>query len=134
MAEKDIVLRVENLSKVYRLGEIGTYLHLSTSQSFVDQSISAGEARVSGKEDPFAKVGTTNDRTQTAQENECILEIRLDNVNQIAARKIWPLNILRSEKLSRQKIKFKILFERSEFILSAREQLNFSAKDLQVDG
>jgi lipopolysaccharide transport system ATP-binding protein len=51
----DIAIKVENLSKLYRLGEIGT--------GTITQDLNRWWARVRGKEDPFAKLGETNDRT-----------------------------------------------------------------------
>jgi lipopolysaccharide transport system ATP-binding protein len=49
------VIRVENLSKQYRLGEIGT--------GSLSQDLKRSWARLRGKEDPFLQVGETNDRT-----------------------------------------------------------------------
>jgi lipopolysaccharide transport system ATP-binding protein len=49
------VIRVEDLGKLYRLGEIGT----GTLSHDVNRFI----ARIRGKEDPFAKIGETNDRS-----------------------------------------------------------------------
>jgi lipopolysaccharide transport system ATP-binding protein len=49
------VIKVENLSKIYRLGEIGTG---SIGQD-VDRWF---KTKVLGKEDPFLKIGETNDR------------------------------------------------------------------------
>lgn len=51
----DIAIKVENVSKLYRLGEIGT--------GTLSQDLKRWWAKTSGKEDPFAKVGETNDRT-----------------------------------------------------------------------
>ncbi len=51
----DIVVHVENLSKQYRLGEIGT-------GSFKDD-MKRIRYRLMGKEDPFLTVGDENDRT-----------------------------------------------------------------------
>lgn len=51
----DISIKVENLSKLYRLGEVGT--------GTMSQDLNRWWARVRGKEDPFAQVGETNDRT-----------------------------------------------------------------------
>ena len=49
------VIKVENLSKAYRLGVIGT--------GTVGNDLKRWYARVRGKEDPFLKIGETNDRT-----------------------------------------------------------------------
>lgn len=51
----DIAIKVENLSKLYRLGEIGT--------GTISHDLNRWWARIRGKEDPFAKLGETNDRT-----------------------------------------------------------------------
>ncbi|TPG72266.1 ABC transporter ATP-binding protein [Hymenobacter nivis] len=51
----DIAIKVENLSKLYRLGEVGT--------GTMSQDLNRWWASVRGKEDPFATVGETNDRT-----------------------------------------------------------------------
>ncbi len=55
----DVVLKVENLSKQYRLGEIGT--------GTISHDLNRWWARVRGKEDPFSKIGQVNDRTQKAE-------------------------------------------------------------------
>jgi lipopolysaccharide transport system ATP-binding protein len=51
----DTVVKVENLGKLYRLGEIGT--------GTISHDLNRWWARMRGKEDPFAKVGQVNDRT-----------------------------------------------------------------------
>lgn len=50
-------IKVENLSKAYRLGEIGT--------GTLSQDLHRWWARQRGKEDPFLKIGEANDRTTT---------------------------------------------------------------------
>jgi lipopolysaccharide transport system ATP-binding protein len=50
------VIKVENVGKLYRLGEIGT--------GTISHDLNRWWAKVRGKEDPFAKVGETNDRTE----------------------------------------------------------------------
>lgn len=52
----DTVIKVENLSKLYQLGEVGT--------GTISHDLNRFFAKVRGKEDPFAKVGQLNDRTQ----------------------------------------------------------------------
>ena len=52
----DIVIRVENVSKQYRLGQVGT--------GTVANDLKRWWARVRGKEDPFLKIGDVNDRTK----------------------------------------------------------------------
>ncbi|MGI4022019.1 MAG: ABC transporter ATP-binding protein [Janthinobacterium lividum] len=49
------VIKVENISKVYRLGEVGT--------GTLSRDLERWIAKVRGKEDPFLTVGETNDRT-----------------------------------------------------------------------
>ena len=51
----DIAIKVENLGKQYRLGEVGT--------GTISHDLIRWWARMRGKEDPFAKVGEANDRT-----------------------------------------------------------------------
>ncbi|WP_259065439.1 ABC transporter ATP-binding protein [Mucilaginibacter sp. X4EP1] len=49
------VIKVENLSKAYRLGEIGT--------GTIAKDLERFWAKARGKEDPFLKIGETNDRS-----------------------------------------------------------------------
>ncbi len=51
----EIAIKVENLSKAYRLGEIGT--------GTISRDLERWFAKVRGKEDPFLKIGEENDRT-----------------------------------------------------------------------
>lgn len=51
----NIILKVENLSKQYRLGLIGT--------GTISHDLNRWWHRIRGKEDPFLKVGSTNDRS-----------------------------------------------------------------------
>jgi lipopolysaccharide transport system ATP-binding protein len=48
-------IHIENIGKLYRLGEIGT--------GTISHDLNRWFARIRGKEDPFAKIGETNDRT-----------------------------------------------------------------------
>jgi lipopolysaccharide transport system ATP-binding protein len=52
-------IRVENLSKLYRLGEVGT--------GSLAHDINRWWHRISGKEDPYSQVGQVNDRTKKAE-------------------------------------------------------------------
>ena len=52
---KNIVLDIENVSKQYRLGEVGT--------GTLQHDLKRWWANVRGKEDPYLKIGETNDRT-----------------------------------------------------------------------
>ncbi|MEO5910943.1 MAG: polysaccharide ABC transporter ATP-binding protein [Pelobium sp.] len=51
-----IAIKVENLSKAYQLGEIGT--------GTISRDLERYWAKLRGKEDPFLKIGETNDRTK----------------------------------------------------------------------
>lgn len=64
-------IKVENLSKLYRLGEIGT----GTISKDLDRWF---KMKVMGKEDPFLKIGQTNDRTQKGQSD---VVYSLQNIN-----------------------------------------------------
>ena len=52
----DIAIKVENLSKQYRLGEVGT--------GTISHDLNRWWAKMRGKEDPFLKIGETNDRSK----------------------------------------------------------------------
>src|SRR5271168_4829626 len=54
----DTVISVENVSKLYRLGEIGT--------GTLSHDLNRWWHTVRGKEDPYLKIGQTNDRTKKA--------------------------------------------------------------------
>src|SRR4051812_48113425 len=51
----DIAIKVENLGKLYRLGEVGT--------GTLSHDLNRWWAKLRGKEDPFSRIGETNDRT-----------------------------------------------------------------------
>ena len=51
---KDVILKVENLSKQYRLGTVGT--------GTISHDFNRFLARIRGKEDPYLKIGESNDR------------------------------------------------------------------------
>jgi lipopolysaccharide transport system ATP-binding protein len=57
----DVILKVENLSKQYRLGLVGT--------GTIKHDLNRFWHRVRGKEDPYLKVGAVNDRSSEATEN-----------------------------------------------------------------
>lgn len=52
----DVVIKVENLSKQYRLGTVGT--------GTLSHDLNRFWAKVRGKEDPYLKIGQANDRTK----------------------------------------------------------------------
>jgi lipopolysaccharide transport system ATP-binding protein len=51
----DIVIKVENLSKQYRLGVVGT--------GTLTHDLNRWWHTIRGKEDPYLKIGETNDRS-----------------------------------------------------------------------
>lgn len=55
----EVVLKVNNVSKLYRLGEVGT--------GTISHDLNRWWAKLMGKEDPFAKIGQVNDRSKSAK-------------------------------------------------------------------
>ena len=55
MMEDDVILKVENLSKQYRLGLVGT--------GTISHDLNRFLARIRGKDDPYLKIGESNDRS-----------------------------------------------------------------------
>jgi lipopolysaccharide transport system ATP-binding protein len=53
-----VILKVEDLSKQYRLGLVGTVT--------LRHDLKRWSYKIRGKEDPYLKVGDTNDRSKTA--------------------------------------------------------------------
>jgi ABC-type polysaccharide/polyol phosphate transport system ATPase subunit len=67
----DTAIKVENLSKIYRLGEIGT--------GSIGQDIDRWfKTKVMGKEDPFLKIGESNDRSKKGSSD---IVYSLQNIN-----------------------------------------------------
>ena len=58
MSDRDVVIRVEGVSKLYRLGEVGT--------GSLAHDVNRWWHKVRGKEDPYLKIGEVNDRTKPA--------------------------------------------------------------------
>ena len=58
------VIRVENLSKLYDLGQVGT--------GTISKDLNRWWAIVRGKVDPYARIGQVNDRTRKASKDESI--------------------------------------------------------------
>ena len=56
MNKKDIILKAENISKQYRLGSVGT--------GTLSHDLNRWWHKLRGKEDPYLKVGDTNDRSK----------------------------------------------------------------------
>jgi hypothetical protein len=52
---KNIVIKAENISKQYRLGQVGT--------GTISHDLNRFWHKIRGKEDPYLKIGETNDRT-----------------------------------------------------------------------
>lgn len=52
----DVVIKVENVSKQYHLGKVGT--------GTIANDLNRWWQMARGKEDPYLKIGDTNDRTQ----------------------------------------------------------------------
>jgi lipopolysaccharide transport system ATP-binding protein len=53
--KKDIILKAENISKQYRLGQVGT--------GTLSHDVNRWWHKIRGKEDPYLKIGETNDRS-----------------------------------------------------------------------
>jgi len=65
----ETVIKVQNLSKVYRVGEWGT--------GTISHDLNRWwKTRILRQEDPYAKVGQTNDRTQKAQKGEFVWALK----------------------------------------------------------
>ncbi|MBD3750366.1 MAG: ABC transporter ATP-binding protein [Sphingobacteriales bacterium] len=62
-----IAIKVENLSKAYQLGEIGT--------GTLSNDLKRWAYKIQGKEDPFLKIGETNDRT-TKGESDIVWSLK----------------------------------------------------------
>ncbi len=56
---KEVVIRVENISKLYRLGQVGT--------GTLSHDLKRWWALTRGKEDPYLKIGMENDRTKKSK-------------------------------------------------------------------
>ena len=52
--DKNIVIKAENISKQYRLGQVGT--------GTISHDLNRFWHKIRGKEDPYLKIGETNDR------------------------------------------------------------------------
>ena len=55
------ILKVENISKQYRLGNVGT--------GTLSHDLNRWWHQIRGKENPYAKVGAVNDRSATATQD-----------------------------------------------------------------
>lgn len=70
MKDQDIILKAENISKQYRLGVVGT--------GTISHDLNRWWSGIRGKEDPYLKVGESNDRS-TKGESEYVWA--LQNIN-----------------------------------------------------
>ena len=61
----DIVIKIDNLSKIYRLGEVGTGT-LSHDLNCL------WRMNIRGQEDPYAKIGQENDNTTKEEKGELV--------------------------------------------------------------
>lgn len=61
MMKEDIILKAENISKQYRLGLIGT--------GTLNHDLNRWWYKIRGKEDPYMKIGETNDRAKKGTSN-----------------------------------------------------------------
>jgi lipopolysaccharide transport system ATP-binding protein len=69
----DTVIRVENISKLYRLGEVGT--------GSLAHDLNRWWHKVRGKEDPYLKIGEVNDRTKPAKQAVASSELLVASQN-----------------------------------------------------
>ena len=65
--EPEIILSVENISKQYRLGQVGT--------GTISHDLNRWWYKIRGKEDPYLKIGETNDRS-TKGESDYVWALR----------------------------------------------------------
>jgi lipopolysaccharide transport system ATP-binding protein len=56
---KDIILKAENISKQYRLGQVGT--------GTLSHDLNRWLHEIRGKENPYLKIGDTNDRSSKGE-------------------------------------------------------------------
>ena len=64
----DVVIKVENVSKQYHLGKVGT--------GTITNDLNRWWQMARGKEDPYLKIGDTNDRTQKSSNNDVVWAIK----------------------------------------------------------
>ncbi len=64
----DLVLKVDKVSKYYRLGEVGT--------GTISHDLNRWWSRIRGKEDPFSEVGSINDRTKSSKKGEIVCALQ----------------------------------------------------------
>lgn len=64
----DVVIKVENLGKQYHLGKVGT--------GTIANDLNRWWQMVRGKEDPYLKIGSANDRTSKSTANDVVWAIK----------------------------------------------------------
>ncbi len=64
----DVVIKVENVGKQYHLGKVGT--------GTIANDLNRWWQMARGKEDPYLKIGETNDRTQKSSNNDIVWAIK----------------------------------------------------------
>ena len=64
----DVVIKVENVGKQYHLGKVGT--------GTIANDLNRWWQMARGKEDPYLKIGDTNDRTQKSSNNDVVWAIK----------------------------------------------------------
>ncbi len=67
----EVVIKVENVGKQYRLGKVGT--------GTISEDIHRWITRLQGKEDPYLKIGEANDRTKKSSDGDLVWA--LQNIN-----------------------------------------------------
>lgn len=77
----DVIIKVEDLSKQYRLGEIGT--------GTLSHDLNRWWASIRGKEDPYLKIGSANDRTVKA-DSDFVWALKDINFD-ICSGEIWGI-------------------------------------------
>jgi lipopolysaccharide transport system ATP-binding protein len=77
-------IRIESVSKLYRLGTVGT--------GTISHDLNRWWHSIRGKEDPYAKVGQINDRTQSSTKNQ-----ELSTKNGEAPDYVWALRDINLE-------------------------------------
>jgi hypothetical protein len=77
----DVVIRVENISKLYRLGEVGT--------GSLAHDVNRWWHRVRGKENPYLKIGEVNDRTKPAKQASSKKSLTTEQLWFSASGKFW---------------------------------------------
>ena len=62
-----IAIKVENLSKAYQLGDTSATLSTRIDTGTISRDLERYWAKIRGKEDPFLRIGETNDRSKKGE-------------------------------------------------------------------